>query len=224
MLVMPAANSNVLLGYLAGRFPGRVGAMVSPATRWMKPHSFLPYAIDNGCWADQTAGRDWDESAFFKLLNKAEKSSLPPMWVVVPDVLFNRDATLRLFDEWAPRLEATGFPLALACQDGILPADVPPDVTAFVCGSDRFERVQQFVAAGFETHLGRVNPLSRLKQLHQAGVHSCDSSGWFRQGGTESSGTNRKKWRVDPLLQYLEWSIEPKYERLLFDLHRGDAE
>ncbi len=226
MIVMPAANGNIMLGYLAGRFPGRVGTMVSPATKWMKPHHFLPYSIDNGRYADTKAGREWDEAGWLVMLEKAIDSPYPPMWVVVPDVLGSRDGTLKDFEKWSPRLRRMGFNVAMVCHDGMTPADIPEDTTAFIGDSDEQRRmVGEYVEAGIPTHFGRVNSLSMLKHLHRLGVTSCDSSGWFRHGGDEtrpgvrSADKDVSDWRIAPFLQYLEWSIAPVYEPMLFDLY-----
>lgn len=205
MLVMPGANGNILMGYLAGRFPRQIGTMVSTATGWMKPHAFLPYAIDNGKYADTIAQRPWDERKFLTLLDRAAESPYHPIWVVVPDVLYDRDGTLRLFDAWAPKIQARGFKLAMACQDGMTPSDVPDGVVAFIGGSDDFKRfVPDFVQAGHITHYARLNSFDKLMQAHLAGVTSCDSTGWFRQGGVEH-GKEKTRWRIYPLLRYFEW-------------------
>ena len=223
MIVMPAANGNTLLGYLAGRFPGKVGTMVSPSTGWMKPHHFLPWSLDNGRYADTVSGRDWDEKGFLDLLEKSQASPYPPMWVVAPDVLYSRDETLRDFEKWFPRLDQMGFRVAMACQDGMTPMDVPEGVVAFIgCSEELRRKVSDFIDYGHEVHFGRVNSLAMLKHLHRIGVHSCDSSGWFRQGGDESIKGRTKdlsEWRVAPILQYLEWSVSPVYEPMLFDLY-----
>lgn len=206
MLVMPGGNGNILVGYLAGRFPRRVGAMISPATGWMKTHAFLPYAIDNGKYADTVANRPWDEQKFLRLLDQAEAAPYPPIWVVVPDVLYDRDGTLRSFDKWAPRLSRRGFRLAMACQDGMTPADVPKDVVAFIGGSDDFkQQVKAFVDAGHTTHYARLNSFEKLVYAHNVGVTSCDSTGWFRQGAVEH-GKETTRWRIWPLLKYLAWA------------------
>ncbi len=215
MIVMAAANSNIVLGYLAGKYPGRIGAMVSPATRWMKPHDFLPYAIDNGMYADTMANREWDEKKFLGLLDKAKRDGVEPEFIVVPDSLYNRDETLRKFDVWAPRLESWGYRLAIACQDGMTPADVPEGVVAFIGGTDQFKRqVYSFVENCDYTHVGRVSGFKRLAACHRLGVDSVDGSGWFRRGGIERVGGRQ---RIDPLLRYLENAEKRDPQSLLWD-------
>jgi len=192
----------------------KVGAMVSPATGWMKAHDFLPYSIDNGKYADTMAERDWDVTGFLKLLDKASEGGIDPEFIVVPDEMFNRDETLRLFDKWAPKLEGYGFRLAMACQDGMTPADVPAGVVAFIGGSDSFKRqAYSFTEACDHVHIGRVSGYKRLIASDAIGATSVDGSGWFRCGGIEN---HSGKQRIDPLLRYLRETVEGSPQQLLF--------
>jgi hypothetical protein len=116
----------------------------------------------------------------------------------VPDVWGNAEATLDEWHQWAPRLRRWGFPLAFAVQDNITPAMVPPDCdVVFIGGSDqwRYPRLSQYVALGKPVHVGRVNHGKYLWACHDAGVTSCDGSGWFR-------GDKRQ---LNELLHYLEF-------------------
>ena len=49
-----------------------------------------------------------------------------PAWVLVPDKVGDRQATIELWEAWAPRVRAWyGWPLAFAVQDGMIARDVP---------------------------------------------------------------------------------------------------
>jgi hypothetical protein len=61
MIVMPANNTGIWVGYLAGRFPGRIGHLFSPGAQ-RGPFGFMPYAIDNGVFAK---GDAWEEEHFW---------------------------------------------------------------------------------------------------------------------------------------------------------------
>lgn len=214
---MPAVNWNILTGYLAGKYPGQIGVMASPDARWMTPYPFLPYAIDNGVFsATVNNGKEWNPSIFLGMLSKSEQSGIDPLFIVVPDVMYDRDATLKRWDEWAPRLESYGYRLAIAVQDGMTPEDMPSEETvAFMGGSDQFKwnQTANFISSGFDTHLARVNHYKRLFWAHQLGCMSCDGSGWFRRGNDQQADEPR----YQPLLNYLEWTENPKTTNNLFN-------
>ncbi len=219
MVCYVAANGNMLLGYLAGKHEGKIGMMVSPATNWFKQHSFIPYAIDNGIYADTVAGRKWEFEPFLKLLYKAKESPVDPKFVVVPDVLFDAEQTKKRFNYYKQKIKQLGFKfrLAMAVQDGMTPNDIPSkDVVAFIGGSTKFkhEQTSKFVDAGFDVHVGRVNTIKRLLWASQLGCASVDGSGWFRCGGIENQ--NNKPQRVDGLIDFLKWQEQPTFQTNLF--------
>jgi len=41
MIVMPSNNAKMVVGYLAGRYPGRLGWLMSP-DGWQEPYEWLP--------------------------------------------------------------------------------------------------------------------------------------------------------------------------------------
>ena len=219
MICYVAGNSNMLLGYLAGKYERKVGMMISPATKWHKAHSFLPYAIDNGIYADTMAGRTWEFKPFCKLLSKAKSSRVQPEFIVVPDVLFDAEKTKKQFRQYKRRIKQLGFQfrLAMAVQDGMTPKDIPSkDVVAFIGGSTKFKHEQtlKFVKAGFDVHVGRVNTLKRLLWASELGCKSVDGSGWFRRGGIQSE--SKRPQLIDELTRFLEWQKKPKHQTNLF--------
>ena len=206
VIVLAANNSNLLFGYLAGKYEGQVGVMCSPQSHWRKPLWFLPYAIDNGVYAITQAGKKWSDREFLSMCGKAKESGQDPLFVVAPDVLYDRDETLRLFDQYAPRLEKMGLPLAMACQDGMTPADVPEGVVAFMGGTDSLkQKTMEFCSSGLRVHVGRANSFRRLMSSHKCGAFSVDGSTWFKMGA-EMNPVHRKTPYIEPLLRYLEWS------------------
>lgn len=220
MIVLAANNSNLLFGYLAGKYEGQVGVMCSPQSGWRKPMWFLPYAIDNGMYAATQSGKEWPEEEFLTMCEKARDSDQAPLFVVVPDVLYDRDATLRRFDKYAPQLEKLGLPLAMACQDGMTPQDVPEGVVAFIGGSDAFKsKAWDFCQAGLRVHVGRANSYKRLVACKKSGVFSVDGSVWFKMGA-ETNPIHRKTAYIKPLIKYLEWAQdEIDAQKELFKCH-----
>lgn len=195
---MPANNCKLHVGWLAGRFPGRLGHLYSPGSQ-RGPFGFLPYALDNGrfvCWA---AGKTWDEAAYLRLLDWAAASGQPPLWALVPDVVADRDGTLREWDRWAPRLAAYGWPLAMAVQDGMAVADVPTEAAVvFVGGSTKWKRrtLARWCESFPRVHVGRINTERWLWECESAGAESCDGTGWYRGDRRQLGG----------LVRYLERS------------------
>lgn len=191
MVVMPANNSKGIVHYWSGVYPGALGHLYSP-NGFRGPYDWLPYALDNGAFPAFTNGVPWDESAFLALCRKAAQAAHRPRWIVVPDVVGSRDDTLRSWDRWSTYLAATfEFPLAMAVQDGMLPADVSSDaVVVFVGGTTdwKWDNLPQWTQAFARVHVGRVNWATQLWKCHELGVESVDGTGWFRGGPERYAG------------------------------------
>src|SRR5262245_18058296 len=126
MLVMPANWSKSIVHYWAGRFPGYLGHLYSPGAQ-RGPYPWLPYALDNGRFSAWDKKTEWNEAAYWQLIEWAKASGQAPQWVLVPDVLVDREATLDEWQQWEPRLAPYRWPLAFAAQDGMTSEDVPAD-------------------------------------------------------------------------------------------------
>jgi hypothetical protein len=184
MLVMPTNNSGIQIGYLCGKYPGRLGWLISPGG-WRKPPSWMPYALDNGAFGAWINKREWDEQAFIDLLDRT-RGHIRPLWVAVPDVVADAEATKARWQEWSQRIrEITNVPLAFVVQDGMTVADVPQDADVlFVGGSTewKWRNLKMWTAAHPRVHVGRVNSERLLWMAHDAGAESCDGTGWMRGG------------------------------------------
>lgn len=191
---MPANNSSMHLGWLAGRYPGRIGWLLSPGG-FRRPRPWLPYALDNGAFPAYASGKPWDASRFMAMVRTVATSAIaPPRWLLVPDVVADREATLARWHEWAPQLRPFGWPLAIAVQDGMTPGDVPADADViFVGGSTRWKwrTVLTWCAAFPRVHVGRVNGYRGLWACYDAGAESCDGTGWFRGDAQQLAGLER---------------------------------
>ena len=200
MLVMVTNSSGIRAGYLAGRFEGRIGWLVSPGG-WRIPPSFIEYGLDNGAFTD------WDEAAFYKLLDTAKASGRKPLFVAVPDVVGSREKTLVSWAAHNERVKAYGWPLAFVVQDGMTESDVPEDADwIFVGGTTEWKWRNLKRWQGKKLHVGRVNSYRMLWMAHKAGALSCDGTGWFR-GGDE---------RLRELVEYLEESTHGKKQQEMF--------
>ena len=193
MIVMPSNQSGATFGWLAGRFTGKLGWLLSP-DGWRTPYHWIEYALDNGAFQAFTNEESWDEDAYVGMLEKARLVPRPPRWVLAPDVVADKPATLDLWIQWRKALRDYGWPLAFAVQDGMTQADVPKDADViFVGGSTAWKRrtVLDWCRNNRRVHVGRVNGYDFLKGCHDAGAESCDGTGWFRGDQVQLGGLDR---------------------------------
>lgn len=159
------------------------GHLYSP-DGYRTPRDRLPFALDNGAYTDFIKGREFNESRFLEMCDRAAEVEWPALWVVVPDAVANRDLTLELWEVWAPRLKHYGWPLAFAVQDGMSKDDVPSDARViFVGGSTewKLETLTMWCSSFERVHVARVNTRKRLKLCYDAGAESIDGTGWFHR-------------------------------------------
>jgi len=185
MIVMPSNNSGLQVGYLAGKYPGKIGWLISPEG-WRCPPSWMPYALDNGAYGAWDKQRPWDADKFLLLLDQAKHSS-SPRWVVVPDVVTDKAATIEKWHTWAPIVSETipWTKLAFAVQDGMTPSDVPSNAdVVFVGGSVewKWKNLLMWTNNFQRVHVAKVNSERLLWMAHDAGAESVDGTGWMRGG------------------------------------------
>ena len=204
---MPSNHAGLTVGYLAGRWPGRIGWILSPGG-WKMPPDWMPYVLDNGAFPVWTKGHQFDEKAFYEHCQKIVGLRHKPLWIAVPDVVANREETIKSWWRHYERVAAFCPRLAFVVQDGMVPSDVPENAdVVFVGGttewkwktlpiwSDNFPRV----------HVGRVNTDRMLWMAHDSGAESCDGTGWFRGDQVQFAG----------LLSYLEQSTNGRAQPYL---------
>jgi hypothetical protein len=184
VIVMPSNVTGFWCGYLAHKYEGKpvgLGHLFSPGFQ-LKRGPVMRYALDNGAFGCWKNGTRFDVAAWRKLLEWAHCADPAPLWCLVPDVVGDRDATLRNWDAYAPEVQRMGWPLAFAAQDGMTFADVPTEAAiVFIGGSDEFKAEALFPwCARFPCHVGRVTALDHLRLVLRAGAKSCDATGYFR--------------------------------------------
>ncbi len=196
MMVMVANNSGGMVHMLAGKYPQKIGWLLSPGG-WAEPRAWLPYAIDNGkfsAWGrEQKFGgsgdskSQWSEKAYFELLDRCQLSRYKPDWVAVPDEVGDKEKTISLWGQYERRVRQYGWRTAFVVQDGMTPNDVPDCDVVFVGGTTKWKwRNAALFAATFpRVHVGRVNWWDKLEYCERLGVESCDGTGFFR-GGEDS--------------------------------------
>lgn len=179
MMMMPGNDGSQLLGYLAGKFPGKLGWLMGPKN-WKAPRHFLPYALDNDAYTER---EKWSEAAWHYTLERARRCEQKPLWVLVPDVVGDRTGTLARWAEFAPVARRYGWPLAFAVQDGMIAADVPRDAdVVFVGGSTewKWQTVPTWCVEFPRVHVGRVNTIERVWLCDDLGAESADGTGWMK--------------------------------------------
>jgi len=143
----------------------------------------FPYAIDNGAWTAHQQGRLFDGAAFRKLLaSHGQRAD----WVVVPDVVGEATASLRMSAGWLAEVSVVGAPMLIAVQDGMTPADVAPWVRGgcgiFLGGSTEWKLAQMqrwgdwCCAEGAYYHVARVNTVRRIRMAQLSHAHSIDGT------------------------------------------------
>lgn len=190
MLVMVSNQTGIEVGILAMQYPGRVGHMFSPGGE-RGPWRELEHALDNDAWPAYTNKRPRNVDKHLRLLNWSLLSGIPPRFALVPDVVGDRDGTLREWDIWAPKMSKMGFRLGFAAQNKMTFDDVPTsDCVVFLGGDDEWKDsaiVPWCARFPGRVHVGRVNYWDRLALAWRAGAVSVDGTGWFRKGRSQGS-------------------------------------
>lgn len=191
MLVMVSNNAKCYVHYLAGKYEGYLGHLYSPGA-FKTPQTYLPYALDNGVYSNFIHNTTWDDKAFLAHLEKANSYNQKPLWVVVPDEVGNRDATLKKWDIWYPKIyKEFKIKTAFALQDNMTEKDIPKEADVlFIGGTTKFKRIaiQEFAGKHPHIHVGRINTERWLWYCKRFGVESSDGTGWFRGDPKQTGG------------------------------------
>lgn len=183
-MMILAGQSNPLWHYAAGRWPGKVGLLLGPAyftKQAIRP--WLPYVLDNDAFSAWTNGTEWNHAAWTAMLQRAMLHKHKPSWVLVPDVVTDKAATLANWEKHAPEAATYRWPLAFAAQDGMTPDDVPSDAAiVFIGGSTewKWRSLPTWCANFRRVHVGRVNNIEKVYHCEDMGVESVDGTGWFK--------------------------------------------
>jgi hypothetical protein len=175
MMLMPANNTSGIVHYLAGKYPGKIGMLISPKY-WKNPPYYIPYALDNGAFTG------FNPDIFTQHINRPNRFHRP-LWVAVPDAIADPEMTFRRWHKWNRIVAAHGFKLAFVAQDGMEPQDVPPEADCVFIGGTtdwKISNAYKFKDVAKLLHIGRVNTLGRLKWAEDIGADSVDGTGWFR--------------------------------------------
>ena len=147
-----------------------------------KSAAIVPWAADNDCY------NGLDAAAYRRMLAKI--AGVPScLFVTVPDVVSDHEATLARWHEWLPELVEHGLPPAFVAQDGATSAEIPWDAMAclFIGGStiyklssDAADLAREAKERGKLVHMGRVNTARRIQYANAIGCDSVDGTKWCR--------------------------------------------
>ena len=188
MRIYLANHSSLELGYLQGKY-GQIGWLLSPQSYGVtKQRDFMPMAFDNDAYSAYQNQTEWNESAWYAMLDKMEKDKVKPEWVLVPDVVGDKRRTLENFFVYREAISRRGWPVCFALQDGMVPQDIPCTVdTVFVGGTTKWKwsTLPMWCQAFPRVHVGRVNSLEKLEVCRRlqdefGSLESIDGTYWFR--------------------------------------------
>ena len=197
---------------------GLFGHLYSP-DGWREPMNCFPYALDNGAYAAYKRGAAWDGEAFLRHCDKTAAADQPPMWVVCPDVVADRAATLRQWDEWAPRLRREyGWSLAFAVQDGMAPVDVPGDHSLVFVGGTmtwKLNTLALWCGTFSRVHVARINRVELLYRCQELGAESVDGTGWWHEDSGQWQGLCR--WAAEQTGETMRVVLQSPFSGLFAD-------
>lgn len=177
-------DTNEALDVCAAQLGCEVHQLLTPAPGFCRQKEHDWFAIDNGAFSG------FDVRAFVRIIKRESHAKQLCKFVVVPDVVGSAVRTLEVFEHWRYRL--SGWPLALAAQDGLENIRIPKSVWAgidaiFIGGSTEWklgpyavQAIRTAQAMNKWVHVGRVNTPDRFDYFDNLGVDSIDGTGLAR--------------------------------------------
>lgn len=203
-----------------------IGNLFSSPRHRTVHHSIPYYALDNGAFSCFKNQVPFCSNSFLNFLDKwTIKNKLKPKWLVVPDVVGNKEKTIEYYYFWIEKLKHYQIPLAFAVQDGMTKKDVPIEATVvFVGGTTEWKisTIPYWTAHFPRVHVARVNGWDRLFLSYRSGAESVDGTGYFRCGWNGDPCINLRlflKWQnqeIDYTWQHI-YSLNPSQRRKLLN-------
>lgn len=162
-----------------------LGLLVTPRT-WPNPDDMegWTWGMDNDAFHD-----NFDETRYLDTLDRYKFVQGGCVFVVLPDVVGDAEATLDRFYEWLPIVSDWGYPIALAAQDGLRVEHIPwIEIDAlFIGGTDGPEGkrsmgplMAEAKRQGKWVHVGRINRRRGMRWAKSHGADSIDGSAFSR--------------------------------------------
>lgn len=188
---------------------GKLGHLNTPDTGYsitnVIKHDFV-YGVDNSCYSN------FDPEKYIQLLekiNRQDKTKEKLLWVTVPDVVADADATFKRFEKWKYIKDDYDIPIALVLQDGMRKQDINYSLidAVFVGGTTewKYDETLQGICKfakkkNLWVHMGRVNSVSRTRYAYMLGCDSIDGTGFSMYSDKH----------LKPRLKYIK-ELENKY-------------
>lgn len=146
------------------------------------PYPGEPWALDNGAFAAWKGGKAFDVEKF--AAHAVDVAPMRPLFGVLPDIVGQGDASLRLSLDWLPKLPQS-VPWYLAVQDGMNALAVEGALERvaglFLGGTTAFKSTAPFWSAmahraGRRFHYARVSTRRHVRAAVECGADSCDST------------------------------------------------
>lgn len=211
MLIM--GQSNRIWHFWCGRNPGSVGILIGPSYGKRVPvDSYMPMVLDNDaftCWRDK---KPWDVEKWREMLKWIKMTGVDPLWAAVPDVVANRELTIKNWNIYSDEIFNLGWKAAFCVQDGMSVCDVPKDADViFVGGSDRwkFPNLGMWTESFPRVHCARVNAIEMIESCERLGCESVDGTGWFREPSRED--------KLPAIKRFIEGHRTYKNQETVFD-------
>ncbi len=150
------------------------------SARGVLRHEGFTYALDNGAWTAHQKGEPFDSLAFRVAVDRL---GVGADWVVVPDRVGDKEATLQMMAEWMPWCLQRCKKVLVAVQDGMVIDDIRhllgSRVGVAIGGSTEWKEQQLAVRAWsgpWHLHALRVNTCRRIRLCAHSGCDSFDGS------------------------------------------------
>jgi len=159
-----------------------LGVMLQPGMGNLVDLKWLPFAADNGCFAQ---GERFDVGDWLEWVASLRRFRERCLFVVAPDVFGDGPATMTRSRSVLPTIRQFGFRAALVAQPGVSIDDMPwcEFDCLFLGGPDEWQLstsasaiVSAAQARGKWTHRGRVNSLRRLQATQVSSFDSADGT------------------------------------------------
>ena len=179
-------------------------------------HNCSGYAIDNGAWVYHKRGQEYNPEPF---LQDVQRYGSEADFVVIPDVVEDKDKTLEMSEYWIDKLSR--YRLLFVAQDGVSVSELETftkrGIGVFIGGSTDWKlssiaTISQ-LCRGYDVlcHVGRVNTMKRLRKCVFDGAHSFDGSGMARFQKTAELMTRQMMLLDNDLFEGDLESIKERY-------------
>jgi hypothetical protein len=222
LLLVTTAHPSLSQHTLDGAMHPNLGRLIQPrhtSSIEKTAEAGIPWAADNDCF------QGLDEAAYVRMLDRITGLA-GCLFVTVPDVVGDAEATFDLFDRWAPELEARNLPLALVAQDGLeleldrvewdrLAAVFIGGTTEWKEGPEAAAIAREAAARGKWVHWGRVNTRRRFDLIVATGAASSfDGSKFARFRNTYLDGglewARETATRKETQMPLFRWTLDAR--------------